>query len=90
MSSYSAFKNGQLEAVTSKIKENVNLETIVVYVHGAPIFGEVGVKENRQKMEIMRGVGIGENNESRYKVHPVIFNWDGSFGAYASPHFFFI
>ena len=91
------FENSQLKAIKSKIDANENLETIVVYVHGAPIFGEIGVKEGRQKMEKIRGSEIekskektGEQitDENRYKVHPIIFHWDGSLGDVYTDHLF--
>ena len=89
VTSVSVFENDHLKAIKSKIEENADLKTIVIYVHGAPIFGEIGVKESRQIMEKVRGSSMEETaSENSYKVHPIIFNWDGSLGDVYTDHLF--
>ena len=35
------FKSGQLEKIISSIQSNAKLKSIIVYVHGAPLMGDV-------------------------------------------------
>ena len=69
-----AFKIGQVEPITSEIGEFVKKKSngkrsIVIYVHGAPLFREVGVSESRKKLRAMQSI-----NPNWY---PIVFNWEG-------------
>ena len=72
----SKFKKKQLMTISESIKKNHELETVVVHVHGAQIFGDVTVDESRQKM---RKIKRSESTET-FLVHPVMFTWDASLG----------
>ena len=72
----STFRNRQLAKIREKIQNNDALKAIVVHVHGAPILGDVSIDDSRKKMLKIRGVPTKDG----YSVHPIMFNWDGSFG----------
>ena len=74
------FENGQLKKIMSSIQENKKLESIVVYVHGAPLMGDVTVKETESKLRMIKS---GDTT-----IHPILFNWDGSLGDVYGDHLF--
>ena len=65
-----AFKDGQLKKIRTSIQDNSNLKSIVVYVHGAPLRGDVTVKKSESRLRMMKSNDAG--------IHPILFNWDGS------------
>ena len=73
------FKKRQLRKISYGIK-NTDAKSIVVYVHGAPVLGDVTMKENLNKLRMIRS--------SENKAHPILFNWDGSFGDVYNDHLF--
>ena len=53
-----------------KSQEEIANNTIVIYVHGAPLRGDVQVSESRNKFKIIQ-------NTNRH-WYPILLNWDGS------------
>ena len=71
----SAFKERQLRRIRESIGNNKQLKSVVVHVHGAPIIGDISLRESRSKMLKIRGPKVNDG----YLYHPIMFNWDGTF-----------
>lgn len=82
------FKKLQLSSIKTKISEHVDQfkdkARIVVYLHGAPLFGDVQIDETKTKLKDMK-TGKGESNDRWY---PLLVNWEGSLGDVYEDHLF--
>ena len=78
------FKKLQLNNIVEKISDHVkkfkNDSRIVVYLHGAPLFGDVTISETRETLKLMRS----END----RWYPLVVNWEGSLVDVYEDHLF--
>ena len=83
------FRNNQLTKITTAIEKFAKRScgaddwantTIAIYVHGAPLRGEVKLSESVQKLRAI--------TSTNPKWYPIAFNWQGSLGDVYVDHLF--